>query len=148
MTPNNLMYFWDKMWLHFYTYTICEFTNLISTSETKEMIKKKLWVTSYNNIVYPSGTSLSHSTVSNIAIKITIFFYDFILLKSSHKFLVLLTVCKTNINLLYFSTMKIIINLEAYDTMMKNTSIWVRTWSVKHYCSYKTFWSQVKYPFL
>ena len=35
----------------------------------------------------------------------------------------LLIVSKTNINSLYFSTMRIIINLEAYDVMMHNTSI-------------------------
>lgn len=35
----------------------------------------------------------------------------------------LLLVSKTNINSLHFSTTKMIINLEAHDIMMKNTSI-------------------------
>jgi hypothetical protein len=61
-------------------------------------------------------------TVSNITIKITIFFYNFFLLKSSHKFTMLLLVSKTNINSLHFSTTKMI-NLEAHNIMMKNTSI-------------------------
>lgn len=37
----------------------------------------------------------------------------------------LLLVSKTNINSLHFSTTKMIINLEAHDIMMKNTSILV-----------------------